>query len=373
MAEPDLYRQLQQHLDRMPVGFPATESGVEIRILMRLFSEEDATVALQVSAIAEPLTTIHRRLRSRFTRDALRTKLDDMVARGLIMRVGKRTPKYGKMPFVVGIYEHQLPRLDAELERDVLQYQAEGFAAAMHTKKTTQLRTVPVDVSLTPEREVGTYEDLRAHVKRIDGPFAVMDCICRLGKQLVDHPCAQTTRGESCLTFGEAAENMVAIGAARFVSREEMLGLLDEADRDGLVLQPENVQDPLFACCCCGCCCGVLTTAKRLPEPASYFNTNYYAVVDAALCEACGTCLTRCQMDAVSLDSGVADVARSHCIGCALCIATCQSGAMSLRKLETERVPPRDTVALYTQIYRERYGTLGLARAAGRRLLGLKV
>jgi heterodisulfide reductase subunit A-like polyferredoxin len=117
----------------------------------------------------------------------------------------------------------------------------------------------------------------------------------------------------------------------------------------------------------------VLTTAKRLPEPASYFNTNYYAVVDTARCEACGTCLMRCQMDAVNLDGGVAEVARSHCIGCALCIASCPSGAMSLRKLEAERVPPRDTMSLYTKIYRERYGTLGLARAAGRHLLGLKV
>jgi len=33
-----LYRRLQQHLDRMPVGFPATQSGVEIRILQRLFT-----------------------------------------------------------------------------------------------------------------------------------------------------------------------------------------------------------------------------------------------------------------------------------------------------------------------------------------------
>jgi len=39
-ASESLYRRLQQHLDRMPVGFPATRSGVEIRILERLFTPE---------------------------------------------------------------------------------------------------------------------------------------------------------------------------------------------------------------------------------------------------------------------------------------------------------------------------------------------
>jgi len=33
MADDELYRSLQRHLDRMPVPYPATESGVELRIL----------------------------------------------------------------------------------------------------------------------------------------------------------------------------------------------------------------------------------------------------------------------------------------------------------------------------------------------------
>ena len=33
----DLFRELQQRLDLYSVGFPATDSGVEIRILKHLF------------------------------------------------------------------------------------------------------------------------------------------------------------------------------------------------------------------------------------------------------------------------------------------------------------------------------------------------
>jgi hypothetical protein len=70
---------------------------------------------------------------------------------------------------------------------------------------------------------------------------------------------------------------LVGHGAARFIGQQEMLQLLDAADREGLVLQPENTKTPLFVCCCCGCCCGVLGSAKRFPRPADYFSANFRA------------------------------------------------------------------------------------------------
>jgi Na+-translocating ferredoxin:NAD+ oxidoreductase RNF subunit RnfB len=129
----------------------------------------------------------------------------------------------------------------------------------------------------------------------------------------------------------------------------------------------------MFVCCCCGCCCGVLTTAKRLPEPAAFFSTNYVAVADAAACGGCGRCLTRCQMDAIAIPDDHAVVSAAHCIGCGLCVPTCPDGALALQLLQRRRVPPANTAALYAQMYRERHGTLGLATAVGRRLLGVKV
>ena len=49
----DIYEKLAQHLDNLPAGYPRTESGVEIRILRRLFTPEDAELALHLTLIPE--------------------------------------------------------------------------------------------------------------------------------------------------------------------------------------------------------------------------------------------------------------------------------------------------------------------------------
>lgn len=375
MREQDIYRQLQRHLDRMPVPFPATESGVELRILSALFTPEQARIALALSMVPETVPAIHRRLKREMSREALDAALGEMATRGLVNRTpGPRGPRYGKAVFVVGFYEAQVNRLTKTLERDVLQYFDEAFGKALHSHRTQQMRTVPLDRTIPqPDRVVGHHDDIVATVRRSEGPFAVMPCICAQGKDLVTDPCRQTGDREHCLTIGVAARAMVKRGVGRAISREEMIDFLERADRDGLVLQPQNVIDPLFVCCCCGCCCGVLTTAKKLARPAEYFNTNYYAEADAEACDECGTCATRCQMDAVSTVKGFSTVDRDRCIGCGLCVSTCSSGAMRLVRKADERRPPKDMARLYARMYRERYGALGLAAALGRSTLGIKV
>jgi len=374
MRSESLYRRLQQHLDRMPIGFPATKSGVEIRILQQLFTPEEALIALELSAIPEPAAVIHKRLRSRMTLDELTRALEQMDDKGLILRLPRgREPRYAKLIFAIGVYERQVKRLTPEFERDTRQYMQEAFGAAFHSKRTTQLRIVPVNKNIPLERNVATYDDIRKHVESSSGPFAKITCICRHGKDLVGEPCRQTDLRENCLMIGPAARWAVDSGTGRAISREEMLDLLDAADRQGLVLEPENTKSPMFVCCCCHCCCGVLTSAKRFPRPADYFSSNFVARVDANTCQSCGTCETRCQMDAIRTDHGPTEVDLARCIGCALCVSTCPSGAMRLEEKASPRVPPDETQALYMRILQERCGPWGMAGLAARKLMGMKI
>jgi ferredoxin len=373
MPAEDLFRRLQRHLDRMPVGFPATESGVEIRILKHLFTPAEAAMALELSAIPEPVRLIHKRLKGMNTLAECGEALDEMARKGLIQSVPiKGAPHYGKLPFAIGMYERQVDQLTPEFERDALEYLHGAFREAFHTKKTTQMRTVPVNQAIAIERSAARHDDIREYVRQSSGPFARMNCLCRQGKDLLGDPCKQTELRDNCLMIGMAAEAMVKQGPARFIGRDEMLELVEAADREGLVLQPENTKSPLFVCCCCGCCCGVLGSAKRFPRPADYFSATYCARVDTDICESCGTCETRCQMDAMATADGATRVDESRCIGCGLCVTSCPSGALKLEKKAVAKVPPDDTKALYVKLLQERYGPLGMAKVAGRRLLGMK-
>jgi len=376
MESDTLYRQLQQHLDRMPVGFPATESGVEIRILRQLFTPEEAALVLDASAIPEPAATIHRRVKPAMPLAEVTSTMDQMAAKGIILRMqAPGGPRYAKMAFAVGFYERQLKSLTPELQHDCLEYIQGAFGqAAFQNKKTTQLRTVPVNKTIPVERNVATYENIRSYVESHGGPFAAMDCICRHGKELLGGKCQQTTVKANCLTLGMAAREMVRAGQANSVTKEEMVQVLDAADKEGLVLQPENTKHPLFVCCCCGCCCLVLTTAKRFPQPAEYFSASFQAALNADLCDACAVCQLRCQMDALveGAGDGKPRVDLGRCIGCGLCVTTCPSGALSLVENSRRKVPPDDTKALYLQLLQDRYGPWGMAKLAGRKLLGMK-
>ncbi len=357
----------------MPVGFPATESGVELRILARLFTVEQAEIALELSAVPESLATIHKRLRTRLTPEELQEKLDRMADQGLIMAFpGASGFHYGKLMWVIGIYERQSKRLTAELEWDCRQYLEEAFGRALHSGKTPQLRVVPVSRPIDVKRSVSTYDHIREFIASSPGPFGTIACICRHGRDLVGEPCRQTDLRENCLMIGPAAKWAAVSGVGQAISREEMLGLLDRAEQDGLVLEAENTKSPMFVCCCCGCCCGVLTSAKRLDSPATYFWTNYYASVDPNLCENCGACEARCQLDAISTAENSAEVHRSRCIGCAVCLSTCPSGAISLQQVENPKIPPDDTKALYMRMYQDRFGGFGLMKLGLHAKLGAK-
>ncbi|HUL78181.1 MAG TPA: 4Fe-4S binding protein [Vicinamibacteria bacterium] len=374
--EDDVYRRLQQHLDELPVGYPATESGVELRILRRLFTPEEAEVAVALSAVPETVERIQHRLPGRPAEELEKT-LDRMVEKGAIFGGGvlarRGTKRYSRAPLAIGMYEAQVDRLTRELQEDFEQYTREGFASTLLGAKTKQMRTIPVNARFVPERLVGRYDDARKLIEEGDGPWATRNCVCRQGKDLLGEPCRQTTSRRVCLMIGRVARAAATSGEAQPLTRQETLALLDQAEREGMVLQPANARDPFFICFCCGCCCGVLQAAKLFPRPAEYLHSNYQATVDAELCSECGTCRSRCPMDALRSGEGATAVDLDRCIGCGVCVSTCPTEAVKLRAKGEETVPPKDLKALYGRIMTERFGLLGTARRIGKALLGGRI
>ena len=58
----NVYERLRERLDDMAVGFPATESGVEMRILKKIFTESEAELFVKLRPIPESPKDIAERL-----------------------------------------------------------------------------------------------------------------------------------------------------------------------------------------------------------------------------------------------------------------------------------------------------------------------
>jgi electron transport complex protein RnfB len=353
--ETDVYRALQQHLDTFPVGFPATESGVEIRMLKNLFTPEEAKIALRLtfSAFAtDSLDTIYARFEpSDITRSELEISLDRMVEKGLLLFRQEGNQKfYNNAQLAVGIYEFQVSRLSPQFLADLSQYFKEAYEAEYFSARPTQLRILPVEKSLTYEDSVATYDIARELVNSSKGPFMVAPCICRKGRDLIGDPCKVTKREETCLGFGPFAQQYINQGWGREISRDELLKILLKNESEGLVLQASNSKEIHFLCSCCGCCCSLLRTKKRTPKPVELFTTNFYAGVDSDLCSGCETCLSLCQMDALAIKDSIASVNLDRCIGCGVCVTGCPEGAVSLYKRDKLSEPPTTLEDLYQAI-----------------------
>ena len=359
-----IYRDLQQHLDRQAIGFPATKSGVEIRILKRLFSPDEARLALHLTYKPAPLERIVELAEaSGISREHVESMLDNIVRNGAIERTEKEGKQYfHTLPFVVGMYEYQLKHLTPEFLSDIGQYTSDkAFGLALLSTERPQMRTIPVGKSIAIEHHVATYDHIVEIINGSEGPFAILECICRKTASMRGNPCTKTSRQETCMPIGNMAKHAVENGMGRAISREEALEIARMNEAEGLVFQPSNAQKADFICACCGCCCGMLSFQKMLPKPVNFWATNYYAAVVEEDCTGCGACIERCQVNAVTVDDrrNVARVNLDRCIGCGNCVVTCPTGAMSLSRKEKETVPPPDTEALHDEIMAHKKGTLG--------------
>jgi hypothetical protein len=134
----------------------------------------------------------------------LESFLDKMVEKGTLNFKRKEEKKYyANAPIVVGMYEYQLTRLDKELVKDFFHYIMETFGFEIMRTKISQLRTVPIEQSITREINIATYEDIKKIFENAKQPIAITDCICKKGRDLMGHPCKITERLEICMAFSK--------------------------------------------------------------------------------------------------------------------------------------------------------------------------
>jgi H+/Na+-translocating ferredoxin:NAD+ oxidoreductase subunit B len=332
----DIYVKLREFMNTLPAGYPSTPSGVEIRILRKLFSPEEAELTMQLKNEPEEVPAIAIRLG--LDEAELAGRLEKMAQKGLIFRVKKENKAlYQAFQFIIGVYEFQLKNLDREFCQMFEEY-LPHFGMSIMPFKTKQLRVIPVQSALKTTPMVETYNRVRELVEG-QKTFAVAQCICRQEQELLGKKCNRPR--ETHLVFGDFAQFYMDNQWGRAISKEEALKLLDLAEESGLVLSPTNSQDLTAVCCCCPCCCPILKYAKLMPRPVDLVLSYYQAKIHPELCSTCGLCLERCPMAAIKKGEDSYQIVDGRCIGCGLCVSACPTEAISMMAKLGMAPPPR--------------------------------
>ncbi len=371
--KPHLYRNLQKHLDKFPIGFPATESGVDIELLQFLFNEKEAEIAAKLNLIPEPASRIIKRLKPMGIELVdLEASLKTMDEKGIINCHVKRDGScfYHAAFLAIGIFEFKVEMMTKQFYQLFKRYLDEAFLDEVLKTKIPQLRTIPTEGAITPELPIMPYDHVRKLVEGFDQDITVAKCVCKIGEDTIGHPCKVTDEREICLAFGSAARKYERLGWGRSVTKTEVFEILNKAEKAGLVLQPSNTQKLFAICLCCGCCCEIITSTKPLENPVQYFASNYQAKVDQEACKGCKVCEKRCPMDAVRVVDKAAFIDETRCIGCGICVPTCKSKAMRLNRKEHVQEPPKDGTRLYLGIMKKKIGRAKYSIMLTKQLLG---
>jgi len=332
------------------VGYPATASGVEIKILEKMFTQEEAEVFLNLTLILETSEPIAERTGKKS--DIVATLLEQMTRKGLVFSHRKgAVVRYAAIPFVLGIYEYQVGKLTKEVAQYFEEYLEEAFYKSV-AGVTSLLRPIPVNRSINTKSSVATFDDA-LKILQCQKKIVVADCICQTQQDLIGQGCEKPM--EVCFVFDTAGLYYVDTHMGREISLDEAEKILKKSHAAGLVMQPAGAQNLSGMCNCCGDCCAALRAIKKYPKPAEMVSTNYFAITGQEECKACEVCVDRCQMDAIAIGECAA-IDLDRCIGCGLCVSTCPAGRITLQRKSAEKmnVPPKTGLELMRDIARTR-------------------
>ncbi len=285
-------------------------------------TDEEAWVANHMK-LRVPMTIDEIARKTKKTPEELQPLLDSMSVHGVIEYTWENPEKikqYKLVPFVPGSAEFSVMNNKQVLEHPEITTFFErmtrlpledvspmiplgGGGVGMHV--------IPVEKAIAQENKSVSVEHLSHWLNKYD-VYAVGPCSCRT---------SQMVRGENdgndcqewCIGVGDMATFAVETGKGRFIDYDEVLQILENAEKNGCVHQITNIdgEDKIFAICNCNAntCYGLRTS--------QLFNTPN-----------------------LSRSAYVAEVTPSNCVACAGCVEVCPAGAVKLgQKYDTTEGP----------------------------------
>jgi len=322
----DPYEKLARTLNRIPNGFARAKDGSHLKVLKWIFDPDEAELASKMKVTGETIEKMSKRLKIPIK--DLKKKLKTMKSKGQIhIRYSKNKVRYGLLPFVVGIYEDQLFRMDEEFAKLTEDYFQETQGHELFSHKPALHKVVPVNRVIKYDLAVHSGGEAEMMARRAKS-WGVRECICRVQQELLDSGC--TYPNSVCLSFSSRENAYDDSINTKPITLEESLQILKEAEEAGLIHSSMNIENGFgYICNCCTCCCGVLRGVTEWNQPAAFVKSNYVISVEEDQCIGCGKCIDRCQFNALEVVDGKC-LSNERCVGCGVCAIVCPKDAMSL-------------------------------------------
>lgn len=329
------YEKLRLFLNQFPVGFRKTQSGVEIEILKRLFTEEEAELATFLTIRPEQAHSIARRSGRNLAE--IVDKLESMAKKGLIFRLRRDNKTlYNATPFMIGLYEYSVKKIDKKLAQLFKDYYYEAGLEEIGASNVPGFKVIPLEETIQTETTLYPYQMLEDSIKNAR-VISVADCVCRKEAKLLDEGCDHPM--ETCLSFGVAAEYYIENGMGRKITAEEAIQIIKDTDESGLVHAGVNSKHLSNICNCCPCCCISMKGMTQFGQDKQKFmNAIFESIIDESVCISCGNCVERCPVKAITIED-YALVNRDLCLGCGLCASVCPEEAISLKPRKDAEEP----------------------------------
>lgn len=357
---------LIDRLNKYPIGLPDNKKLRQI--LAILFSEEEAFIASRFPLTEATLKELERA--TGWESKRLAAKLDEMANKGLVMDTsyGGKT-FYLLMPGLIGFFEFSFMKqrqdlpvqelaqlMDEYLFGDPNQQMGKEFFGS----KTPLTRSLTYEEHIPVSSQIATYESAREIIKT-SSYGAIGMCYCRHKKEHLGESCEKDAPAkEICISLGTAAKFMERRGFAEYRSKEQLLGVLEQARGLNLTHITDNIRHkPSFICNCCSCCCELLGGVNR-GFPMGVAKTNFTLGINEETCVGCGLCKKACNVTALMLvdrENGTTKrmmtVDPDNCLGCGACISACPTFSLSLVPAMRPEIPEKKK-DLFIKILKEK-------------------
>ncbi len=289
------------------------ESRPEYKLLDSILTDDMARVALKMG-VRKPTTPEELAKKLHWSTEKTQTLLDEMAQIGIVeynRHNADRHKQYVLPIFVVGSAENLV--LNKELmEKNTLipqffydmSLEPLKLIAGMVPPGGAGLgfHVIPIERAIPKDSQSIDIEHISHWLKKYDGHYAIMDCVCRTAMTALGQGCGELPDG-TCISLGDYSDYLVETGKARRASYEEIMAVLKRAEANGYMHQITNgdgAHDIFSICNCSVGNCFALRCSQYFNAP-NMAASCYRAVVNTDKCVACGKCVEVCPAGAAKL------------------------------------------------------------------------